>query len=109
MVGTNIRGGLISLAQWSDVKELSRSSLLLDVRDPSEVARGTIPGAVTIPLNDLRGRLAELPKDRELLVYCASGQRSYNACRILLQHGFRCRNLSGAHKTWSAVELGALR
>lgn len=106
MVGTNVRGGLVSLAQWSDVKGLSKESLILDVRDPAEVARGSIPESISIPLNDLRGRLTELPKDRDLLVYCASGQRSYNACRILAQHGFRCRNLSGAYKTWSSSPVG---
>lgn len=102
MMGLNVRGGLVSLAQWNDVEALSHSSFVLDVRDPSEFERGAIPGAVNIPLNDLRGRLGELPEGKELLVYCASGQRSYNACRILLQHGFQCRNLSGAYKTWSA-------
>lgn len=101
MMGLNVRGSLVSLAQWNDVETLSHSSFVLDVRDPSEFERGAIPGAVNIPLNDLRGRLGELPEGKELLVYCASGQRSYNACRILLQHGFQCRNLSGAYKTWS--------
>jgi rhodanese-related sulfurtransferase len=55
----------------------------------------TIPGAVHIPLSDLRSRLDELPKDREILVTCRSGQRSYYATRILLQNGFKVRNVSG--------------
>jgi len=84
------------------VAELSKTMQLVDVRDDAEVQRGTIPGALPIPLNQLRARLTELPRDKELLVFCQSGQRSYNACRILMQHGFRCRNLSGAYKTWSA-------
>jgi rhodanese-related sulfurtransferase len=44
--------------------------------------------------------LAELPKDRELIVYCRSGHRSYLACRLLAQRGFRARNLTGAYRTW---------
>lgn len=102
MIGDNIRHERVSVAQWSDVEKLSDSMQLLDVRDPAEFANGSIPGAIHIPLNDLRARLGELPKERELLVFCQSGQRSYNACRILLQNGFKCRNLSGAFKTWRA-------
>jgi rhodanese-related sulfurtransferase len=55
-----------------------------------------------IPLPELRDRLAEIPKERDLIVYCQSGQRSYVACRILSQHGYRCWNLSGSYITWSA-------
>jgi rhodanese-related sulfurtransferase len=102
MIGDNIRAERVRTAQWSEVAELSKTMQLVDVRDDAEVQRGTIPGALPIPLNQLRSRLAELPRDKELLVFCQSGQRSYNACRILLQHGFRCRNLSGAYKTWLA-------
>lgn len=101
MIGNNIRAERVRTAQWSEVPELSKTMQLLDVRDDSEFERGSIPQAKHIPLNQLRTRLGELPKDRELLVFCQSGQRSYNACRILSQHGFRCRNLSGAYKTWS--------
>jgi rhodanese-related sulfurtransferase len=55
----------------------------------------SVPGAVNIPLPELRARLSELPRDREILVTCRSGQRAYYATRILLQHGFQVRNLSG--------------
>ncbi len=54
-----------------------------------------MPGAVNIPLGELRGRLDELPRDREILVICRSGQRAYYATRILLQNGFKARNVSG--------------
>ena len=54
-----------------------------------------LPGALNIPLKDLRARLGELPRDREILVYCRSGQRAYYATRILLQNGFKARNISG--------------
>jgi NADPH-dependent 2,4-dienoyl-CoA reductase/sulfur reductase-like enzyme/rhodanese-related sulfurtransferase len=102
MIGQNLRRGLVTLAQWQEIAALPSTVQLLDVRDPGEVQKGAIPNALHVPLNDLRSRLSELPKDREIVVYCASGQRSYNACRILSQHGFRCRNLSGAFKTWSS-------
>ncbi len=105
MIGDNVQHERVSVAQWSDVEKLALTAQLVDVRDPAEVAKGSIPGAIHIPLNDLRSRLAELPKDKELLVFCQSGQRSYNACRILLQHGYACRNLSGAYKTWSTTLL----
>ena len=103
MVGKNVRGGLVTLAQWGDVEALSATATVLDVRDPEEFQKGALPNALHIPLNSLRNRLNEVSKDREVLVYCASGQRSYNACRILTQNGYTCRNLSGAYKTWSSV------
>jgi NADPH-dependent 2,4-dienoyl-CoA reductase/sulfur reductase-like enzyme/rhodanese-related sulfurtransferase len=100
MAAQNLRTGLVEAVQWHD---LPREALLLDVRSPEEVARGAIPGAVHIPLPQLRQRLQELPAGREIVVYCASGQRSYYACRILLQHGFKARNLSGSYQTWRAA------
>lgn len=103
MIGDNVRAGRVSLAQWHELANMSDTTQLLDVRDDAEVARGTIPGAMHISLNQLRSRLSELPREKELLVFCQSGQRSYNACRILMQHGFACRNVSGAYKTWSAT------
>jgi len=67
---------------------------LLDVRRPDERAKGFIPGSIHIPLDELRARMSELPRDREIIVHCQSGQRSYFACRMLSQHGFRVRNLT---------------
>jgi rhodanese-related sulfurtransferase len=77
--------------------------LLLDVRDGDELEAGTIPGARHIPLPELRARLTELPKERLIVAFCQSGQRSYMACRILTQHGYRCKNLAGAYKTWATT------
>jgi rhodanese-related sulfurtransferase len=68
---------------------------LLDVREPAELAVESVPGALNIPLGQLRARLGELPRDREIHVTCRSGQRSYLATRILLQNGFNARNISG--------------
>ena len=73
---------------------------LLDVRTPAEFARGTIPGAVNVPIDELRCRLNELPCAREIAAFCQVGQRGYLATRILLQAGFRAKNLAGGYKTY---------
>lgn len=102
MIAQNVIDGLVSHAQWHELEELdSKKTLVLDVRGPSEVAKGKIPGSLNIPLNDLRDRLSELPQDREIVVYCHSGQRSYFASRVLALKGFKVRNLSGAWCTYS--------
>jgi len=105
MAAQNLLTGLVRVAQWYDVpKLLEAGAVVVDVREPSERESGILPGSLSIPLGELRSRLAELPKDREILAHCASGQRSYNACRILMQHGFKCWNLTGSYKTWKAAE-----
>lgn len=104
MAAQNVTDDLVTVAQWHEVPALiAAGAVVIDVREPGERDGGIIPGSRSIPLGSLRERLGELPRDRELLVHCASGQRSYNACRVLAQHGFRCRNLTGSFKTWKAV------
>ncbi|MBA4020213.1 MAG: CoA-disulfide reductase [Pirellula sp.] len=76
------------------------AALLVDVRTPTEFAAGRLPGAVNIPVDELRDRLAEIPRDRNVTVYCQVGQRGYLATRILLQNGYRVHNLAGGFKTW---------
>ncbi len=73
---------------------------LLDVRTAQEFANGHIPGAVNIPVDDLRSRLQELPQDRKIAVYCQVGQRGYIATRILVQKGFSAANIGGGYKTY---------
>lgn len=73
---------------------------VLDVRTPQEFAAGHIPGAVNIPVDDLRSRLDELPRDRTIAAYCQVGQRGYLATRILLQSGFDAANIGGGYKTY---------
>lgn len=74
---------------------------LLDVRTPEEHARGSIPGAVNVPVDDLRGRLGELPRGRRIVAYCQVGMRGYLATRILMQSGFGdVANLGGGFTTW---------
>jgi len=68
---------------------------VLDVRPREEFAAGHLPGAVNIPIGQLRTRVDELPRDREILVICRSGQRAYYATRTLLQKGFNARTLAG--------------
>src|SRR5512135_13730 len=72
---------------------------LVDVRTPQEFSRGHIPGAVNIPLDELRSRLEELPKGKKIAAYCQVGQRGYLATRILLQAGFPAVNIGGGYKT----------
>lgn len=74
--------------------------MILDVRTPLEFAAGAIPGAVLIPVDELRDRLGELPRNRPIAVYCKVGMRGYIALRILLQHGFDAVNIGGGWTTW---------
>ena len=79
---------------------------LLDVRTAQEFANGHIPGAVNIPVDDLRSRLQELPQDRKIAVYCQVGQRGYIATRILVQKGFSAANIGGGYKTYKLFHPG---
>jgi len=107
MAAQNVLAGDVQLAQWHEVATLDRQrTLVLDVRSEAERDKGFIPGSRHIPLHELRGRLGELPPDREIIVSCQSGQRSYFAARLLVQHGFRVRNLSGSYRTWQTAVTG---
>ena len=102
-VATNVLAEDVRLCHVDDVTAPGENQFLLDVRTPEEVEAGTIPGAVNIPVDDLRERLAEVPQDKEILAFCQVGLRGYLACRILSQHGFACRNLTGGYKTYQAA------
>ncbi|MCC7226768.1 MAG: FAD-dependent oxidoreductase [Burkholderiaceae bacterium] len=91
MIAGDVLCGDMPLAHWGTVDE----GFLLDVRQPLELEVEAVPGAVNIPLGQLRSRLGELPRDREIMVICRSAQRAYYATRILLQNGFRARSISG--------------
>jgi NADPH-dependent 2,4-dienoyl-CoA reductase/sulfur reductase-like enzyme/rhodanese-related sulfurtransferase len=82
---------------------------LLDVRTPQEFASGHIPGAVNIPVDDLRSRLGELPHDQKIAVYCQVGQRGYLATRILRQKGFSASNIGGGFKTYRLFQPSVTR
>jgi NADPH-dependent 2,4-dienoyl-CoA reductase/sulfur reductase-like enzyme/rhodanese-related sulfurtransferase len=98
MVAANVLRGDVSLARWSDLPHCG--AFLLDVREEEEFRRGSIDCAVNIPLDQLRQRLCELPRDCPIWVNCARGHRSYYAVRILQQSGFAAHNLSGGYNTW---------
>ncbi|HBR34160.1 MAG TPA: pyridine nucleotide-disulfide oxidoreductase, partial [Firmicutes bacterium] len=99
-VAGNILRQDMKAVSWDQVLDgKNRDFLLLDVRDKSEVEAGHLAGAVHIPLNKLRQRLHELPKDQEIVVYCQVGLRAYIGARILQQNGFKVSNLSGGWKT----------
>lgn len=88
---------------WNEVPAAAADAVLLDVRTEKEYSDGFIDGAVNIPLDELRGRLHELPAGKPLFVYCQIGLRGYLASRILLQSGFDAvYNLSGGYRLWQA-------
>lgn len=101
----NVRSGLVRQYHWHDVEALPRdgSVILLDTRTPAEYGRGHIEGAVNLPLDELRERLPELERGKPIYVNCHSGLRSYLACRILMQNGFECYNLSGGYRFYQIV------
>lgn len=105
MIVENIDNALSSPITPAQIPE---GAFLLDVREPAEVAGGTIPGAVNIPLGDLRDRLGELPQDRPIVAFCKVGQRGYFAERILAQRGYDVCNLSGGYTTWLAYKKAGL-
>jgi len=105
MIAANSLRGDLPLADWKEL--LPDKALLVDVRDPDEFEEGHIAGAINLPLNELRARLGELPRDRELWLYCRVGQRGYYATRLLMQHGFKVKNLPGGYLTYDLIEAAS--
>jgi NADPH-dependent 2,4-dienoyl-CoA reductase/sulfur reductase-like enzyme/rhodanese-related sulfurtransferase len=101
MIAADVLRGDMPISHWDSAEKV----FLLDVREPVELTVEKAPGAVSIPLGQLRARLGELPRDREILVICRSGQRAYSATRILLQNGYKARNLSGGMLSRSHAHL----
>ena len=91
MVAANLLKGDLQLSHWDSVG----NECLLDVREHVELSLEKIPDALHIPLGQLRTRLAELPRDKEIHVICRSAQCAYVATRVLLQNGFRAKTVSG--------------
>ena len=91
MVGAGVLRGDMPVTHWNSAED----GFLVDVREKVEQAVEQVPEAVNIPLGELRGRLGELPRDREIGVICRSGQRANYATRLLLQHGFDAKVISG--------------
>ncbi len=106
MLAENVLNGDMPVADW---QKLGRSdAILLDVREPDEFEGGHIPNAINLPLSQLRSRYVELPKDRDIWVCCAVGQRGYFAARFLAQHGYRSKNLTGGYTTYTALKSAGL-
>ena len=104
MVASNVLKGDEVICHTEELLLGASDQVVLDVRNPPELeASGTFPNAINIPLDQLRQRLHELPKDKELLVACQVGLRGHVACRMLIQHGFKVRNLTGGFKTYQMV------
>ena len=91
MVAAGVLCGDMPVLHWDALD----GEFLLDVRHPEELAAEALPGVVNIPVDQLRARLDELPRDRDIAVICRSGQRAYYATRILMQNGFSARVMSG--------------
>ncbi len=104
-VAGNVISGAMPVITWRRVVDMDRSeALFLDVRTRAEFAFGAIPGAMNIPLDELRGRIDELPRDKDIHLYCAIGLRGYLALKILMGRGFtRVTNLSGGYKTYATA------
>jgi rhodanese-related sulfurtransferase len=98
MVAANVLRSDLPLADWAQVEDTD--ALIVDVRAPKEYQSDHIDGAINIPLSELRERCEELPKDREIWVSCAIGQRSYYAVRFLMQKGYIVKELSGGIITY---------
>jgi rhodanese-related sulfurtransferase len=125
MVAQNIMDGLVSQVEWNELEgrlhvvsddsnKFKSAAKFLDVRDAGEIAAGVgssvlVTDAVNIPLDSLRDRLHELDPSVPWIVSCASGQRAYYACRILLQNGFKAvSNLGGAYQTFHSIHPSAV-
>jgi len=106
-VAENTATGATRTVQWHGLAAaLDDGAVLVDVRSPAEHAAGAIPGAVNVPLDELRTRHGELP-DGPVVVHCQVGQRGHTAARLLTQLGYDVRNLDGGYATWTAGTAAA--
>ena len=99
----NIINGSMPVIHWRELKDMDLSgTTLIDVRTADEYSLGTIRNAINIPVDELRGRIHEIPADKPVIVFCAIGLRGYIALKILTGHNFKnVRNLSGGYKTYA--------
>lgn len=103
-VAGNIISGAMPVIYWRELTEMDLHEVtLLDVRTPGEFAFGTIRGAINIPVDELRSRLNELPKEKPVIIFCAVGLRGYLALKILQPRGYQTRNLSGGYRLFKAA------
>ncbi|CRZ53207.1 CoA-disulfide reductase [Vibrio cholerae] len=100
-VATNLIKGDAKAIHFDEIDNLTDEQVLLDVRNPMELQNmGYFPGAINIPVDQLRQRMNELPKDKEIVIYCQVGLRGNVAYRQLVNNGFKARNLIGGYRTY---------
>ncbi len=104
-VASNILKGDVEIVSWDEMDRFDSSeTVLLDLRDRDELEEfGTIPGAIHVPVNKLRERMTDFNRDKLYIVFCAVGVRAYIGYRILVQNGFKVRNLSGGFSTYQSA------
>ncbi|MDU1891831.1 MAG: FAD-dependent oxidoreductase [Dysgonomonas sp.] len=104
-VANNILRKKVNVMQWDELAAADKSDIMvIDARTSEEYQFGNINGAVNIPVDEIRNRLSEIPRDKKIILYCAVGLRGYIATRILMQHGYtNAHNLSGGYKTYSVA------
>ncbi|GIU47308.1 FAD-dependent oxidoreductase [Shewanella algidipiscicola] len=105
-VACNIMKGDAMPIHFDEIDHLSDAQLLLDVRNPGELQQGNvIDGAINIPVDELRDRMHELPKDKEIVIYCQVGLRGNVAYRQLVNNGYKARNLIGGYRTYKFAKV----
>jgi NADPH-dependent 2,4-dienoyl-CoA reductase/sulfur reductase-like enzyme/rhodanese-related sulfurtransferase len=103
-VANNLIKGDSTAIHFDEIDNLTEDQLLLDVRNPGELQNGYIPGAVNIPVDQLRQRMDELPKDKEIIIYCQVGLRGNVAYRQIVNNGYKARNLIGGYRTYKFAQ-----
>ena len=107
-IAENLLTGLVESVHWHEVQDHAEQGyLLVDVRTAGEFARGSLPGAINVPVDELRERLDELG-EKDVVVICQVGQRGHVAARLLRDFGFNAKNLSGGYQTWHKSPAAAL-
>ena len=102
-VAENILLERLEVFYWNELDNLKPQDILLDVRRADEYSAGKIGNAINIPVDEIRTRLMEIPKDKNIFIYCEAGLRGYLAQRILKQNGFNnIKNLSGGYNLWKS-------
>ncbi|MHA1201245.1 MAG: FAD-dependent oxidoreductase [Candidatus Heimdallarchaeaceae archaeon] len=105
-VASNVHMGDLKIWHWHNAEKISKENgTIIDVRSPEDFEQGSIPGAINIPLQLIRSRLNEIPKDKPVYFCCMVGFTAYLACKILQAHGYDARNLTGGYQTYELAYL----
>ena len=108
-VAENILLNRLRIFYWNEFSKITTADVLIDVRRNDEFEKGRIPNAINIPIDELRVRLSEIPKDKNVFIYCEAGLRGYLAQRILLQNGYnQVQNLSGGYLLWNVANTESI-